>query len=184
MFYFAPSPSPCALKSIFIIFFFCLCLSLWFAGAPLHCSSASSTPIEQSPSPPPSPPANESQRRLLGNGVAQPTQDSDSEEEFVPNSFLVKSGSASLGVAANGKSFSLPNFCGLVGFCLSLAMLINLPARELAGAEGPGAWGAQGFFGTWRAPWARTTPFRSCPAAPPGCAGVARGWGGLLFPPP
>ncbi|KAG8506927.1 Teneurin-4, partial [Galemys pyrenaicus] len=70
--------------------------------APLHCSSASSTPIEQSPSPPPSPPANESQRRLLGNGVAQPTPDSDSEEEFVPNSFLVKSGSASLGVAANG----------------------------------------------------------------------------------
>ncbi|KAM7330495.1 hypothetical protein ACRRTK_009684 [Alexandromys fortis] len=71
-------------------------------SAPLHCSSASSTPIEQSPSPPPSPPANESQRRLLGNGVAQPTLDSDSEEEFVPNSFLVKSGSASLGVAANG----------------------------------------------------------------------------------
>ncbi|XP_038169668.1 teneurin-4 isoform X5 [Arvicola amphibius] len=30
------------------------------------------------------------QRRLLGNGVAQPTLDSDSEEEFVPNSFLVK----------------------------------------------------------------------------------------------
>ncbi|KAF6106630.1 teneurin transmembrane protein 4 [Phyllostomus discolor] len=73
-------------------------------GAPLHCSSASSTPIEQSPSPPPSPPANESQRRLLGNGVAQPTPDSDSEEEFVPNSFLVKSGSASLGVAANAPS--------------------------------------------------------------------------------
>lgn len=94
------------------IIFFCLCLSLWFAGAPLHCSSASSTPIEQSPSPPPSPPANESQRRLLGSGVAQPTPDSDSEEEFVPNSFLVKSGSASLGVAANGKSLSLPNFCG------------------------------------------------------------------------
>nr|XP_045364910.1 teneurin-4-like isoform X2 [Camelus bactrianus]XP_045364911.1 teneurin-4-like isoform X2 [Camelus bactrianus] len=86
-------------------------------GAPLHFSSASSTPIEQSPSPPPSPPANESQRRLLGNGVAQPTPDSDSEEEFVPNSFLVKSGSASLGVAANGKSLSLPNFCGLVSFC-------------------------------------------------------------------
>nr|XP_031537261.1 teneurin-4-like [Vicugna pacos] len=85
-------------------------------GAPLHCSSASSTPIEQSPSPPPSPPANESQRRLLGNGVAQPTPDSDSEEEFVPNSFLVKSGSASLGVAANGKCLSLTNFCGLVSF--------------------------------------------------------------------
>lgn len=106
------SPFPCASKPIFIIFF-CLCLSLWFAGAPLHCSSASSTPIEQSPSPPPSPPANESQRRLLGNGVAQPTPDSDSEEEFVPNSFLVKSGSASLGVAANGKSLFLPNFCGV-----------------------------------------------------------------------
>ncbi|XP_027387895.1 teneurin-4 isoform X5 [Bos indicus x Bos taurus] len=78
-------------------------------GAPLHCSSASSTPIEQSPSPPPSPPANESQRRLLGNGVAQPTPDSDSEEEFVPNSFLVKSGSASLGVAANDHPGGLQN---------------------------------------------------------------------------
>ncbi|XP_034350081.2 teneurin-4 isoform X7 [Arvicanthis niloticus] len=78
-------------------------------GAPLHCSSASSTPIEQSPSPPPSPPANESQRRLLGNGVAQPTPDSDSEEEFVPNSFLVKSGSASLGVAANDHPSGLQN---------------------------------------------------------------------------
>ncbi|XP_057612649.1 LOW QUALITY PROTEIN: teneurin-4 [Chionomys nivalis] len=78
-------------------------------GAPLHCSSASSTPIEQSPSPPPSPPANESQRRLLGNGVAQPTLDSDSEEEFVPNSFLVKSGSASLGVAANDHPSGLQN---------------------------------------------------------------------------
>ncbi|XP_055479321.1 teneurin-4 isoform X1 [Psammomys obesus] len=78
-------------------------------GAPLHCSSASSTPIEQSPSPPPSPPANESQRRLLGNGVAQPTPDSDSEEEFVPNSFLVKSGSTSLGVAANDHPSGLQN---------------------------------------------------------------------------
>nr|XP_060627189.1 teneurin-4 isoform X4 [Anolis sagrei ordinatus] len=67
-------------------------------GPPLPCSSASSTPIEQSPSPPPSPPpANESQRRLLGNGVARPTQDSESEdEEFVPNSFLVKSDSGNL----------------------------------------------------------------------------------------
>ncbi|XP_036042575.1 teneurin-4 isoform X3 [Onychomys torridus] len=78
-------------------------------GAPLHCSSASSTPIEQSPSPPPSPPANESQRRLLGNGVAQPTPDSDSEEEFVPNSFLVKSGSSSLRVAANDHPSGLQN---------------------------------------------------------------------------
>lgn len=100
-------PFPVCFEIDFHYFFFCLCLSLWPAGAPLHCSSASSTPIEQSPSPPPSPPANESQRRLLGNGVAQPTLDSDSEEEFVPNSFLVKSGSASLGVAANGKCFSL-----------------------------------------------------------------------------
>ncbi|XP_060032725.1 teneurin-4 isoform X5 [Erinaceus europaeus] len=78
-------------------------------GAPLHCSSASSTPIEQSPSPPPSPLANESQRRLLGNGVAQPTPDSDSEEEFVPSSFLVKSGSASLGGAANDHPGGLQN---------------------------------------------------------------------------
>ncbi|KAG2457049.1 TEN4 protein, partial [Polypterus senegalus] len=60
---------------------------------PLHCSSASSTPIEQSPSPPPSLEANESQRRLLGNGVPQPTPDIDSEEEFAPNSFLVKTSS-------------------------------------------------------------------------------------------
>lgn len=115
---FCSLPLPVCLKTNFHYFFFCLCLSLWFAGAPLHCSSASSTPIEQSPSPPPSPPPNESQRRLLGNGVAQPTQDSDSEEEFVPNSFLVKSGSASLGVAANGKSFSLPNLCGVFFFSL------------------------------------------------------------------
>ncbi|KYO31859.1 hypothetical protein Y1Q_0003424 [Alligator mississippiensis] len=78
-------------------------------GPPLHCSSASSTPIEQSPSPPPSPPANESQRRLLGNGVAQPTQDSDSEEEFVPNSFLVKSGSGNLCVPANDHPPNLQN---------------------------------------------------------------------------
>ncbi|XP_070607619.1 teneurin-4 [Erythrolamprus reginae] len=71
-------------------------------GPPLHCSSASSTPVEPSPSPPPpSPPANESQRRLLGHGVAQPTQESDSEEEFVPNSFLVKSGSGNLSLPSN-----------------------------------------------------------------------------------
>ncbi|CAM4356869.1 unnamed protein product [Lepidochelys olivacea] len=78
-------------------------------GPPLHCSSASSTPIEQSPSPPPPPAANESQRRLLGNGVAQPTQDSDSEEEFVPNSFLVKSGSGNLCVPANDHPPGLQN---------------------------------------------------------------------------
>ncbi|XP_058886957.1 teneurin-4 isoform X1 [Acipenser ruthenus] len=65
-------------------------------GPPLHYSSASSTPVEQSPSPPPSLEANESQRRLLGNCVAQPTQDSDSEEEFAPNSFLVRTGSGNL----------------------------------------------------------------------------------------
>ncbi|XP_061484946.1 teneurin-4 isoform X1 [Rhineura floridana] len=78
-------------------------------GLPLHCSSASSTPIEQSPSPPPSPPANESQRRLLGNGVALPAQDSDSEEEFVPNSFLVKSGSGNLSLSSNDHPPSLQN---------------------------------------------------------------------------
>lgn len=167
-------------------YFFCLCLSLWFAGAPLHCSSASSTPIEQSPSPPPSPPANESQRRLLGSGVAQPTPDSDSEEEFVPNSFLVKSGSASLGVAANGKSLSLPNFCGCcVRTCvcvyarahvcvfLSLAMLINLPA--LAVCRGGGAWcmGGLGLSGAWRSSEAQAVRLL------PGCAaGVWKPGGG------
>ncbi|XP_053161888.1 teneurin-4 isoform X1 [Hemicordylus capensis] len=82
-------------------------------GPPLHCSSASSTPIEQSPSPPPSPPANESQRRLLGNGVAQPTQDSDSEEEFVPNSFLVKSGSGNLSLPSNDHPPNLQNHARL-----------------------------------------------------------------------
>lgn len=142
-----PPPSPCASKPIFIIFL-CLCLSLWPAGAPLHCSSASSTPIEQSPSPPPSPPANESQRRLLGNGVAQPTPDSDSEEEFVPNSFLVKSGSASLGVAANGKCFSLLlTFNGLflfMGYVCLLRPLAPCKSRVtwcmegLVSRQGPG----------------------------------------------
>lgn len=77
----------------------CLCPS----GPPLRCSSASSTPPEQSPSPIPSPPANEGPGRLLGNGAAQPAADSDSEEEFVPNSFLVKSGSGNLCVAADGE---------------------------------------------------------------------------------
>ncbi|XP_036392110.1 teneurin-4 isoform X1 [Megalops cyprinoides] len=65
-------------------------------GPPLHCSSTSSTPVEHSPSPPPSLEANESQRRLLGNCEAQPTQDSDSEDEFGPNSFLVRTGSGNL----------------------------------------------------------------------------------------
>lgn len=96
---------------VFFFFFssplFSLCVCLWPAGPPLRCSSASSTPPEQSPSPPPSPPANEGPGRLLGNGAAQPAADSDSEEEFVPNSFLVKSGSGNLCVAANGEWFSL-----------------------------------------------------------------------------
>ncbi|XP_043927251.1 teneurin-4 isoform X3 [Protopterus annectens] len=78
-------------------------------GPPLHCSSASSTPVEQSPSPPPSPEANESQRRLLGNGVAQPTRDSDSEEEIAPNAFLVKTSSGSLYVPANDQQLNLQN---------------------------------------------------------------------------
>ncbi|XP_040440252.1 teneurin-4 isoform X4 [Falco naumanni] len=78
-------------------------------GPPLRCSSASSTPPEQSPSPPPSPPANEGPGRLLGNGAAQPAADSDSEEEFVPNSFLVKSGSGNLCVAANDHPPNLQN---------------------------------------------------------------------------
>lgn len=105
------SPHPRVPQNQFSLFFsvcVCLCGSqvLPCIVHPLH------QPLLSSPPPrPPSPPANESQRRLLGNGVAQPTPDSDSEEEFVPNSFLVKSGSASLGVAANGKSLFLPNFC-------------------------------------------------------------------------
>lgn len=138
-------PLPRVLKIDFHYFFFCLCLSLWPAGAPLHCSSASSTPIEQSPSPPPSPPANESQRRLLGNGVAQPTPDSDSEEEFVPNSFLVKSGSASLGVAANGKCFSLLlTFNGLLLFFLLVGYARS---RPLAACSGGVAWCMVGLVG-------------------------------------
>lgn len=127
-------PLPRVPRNRFSLFFFCLCLSLWPAGAPLHCSSASSTPIEQSPSPPPSPPANESQRRLLGNGVAQPTPDSDSEEEFVPNSFLVKSGSASLGVAANGKCFSLLlTFNSLLLFFLLVGYACSRPLAAYRG---------------------------------------------------
>lgn len=33
---------------------------------------------------------------MLGNSAAQPAQDSDSEDEFGPNSFLVKTGSGNL----------------------------------------------------------------------------------------
>ncbi|XP_026048324.1 teneurin-4 isoform X4 [Astatotilapia calliptera] len=65
-------------------------------GPPLHCSSASSSPVEQLHYPPPSIAANESQGGLLGNCAAQPAQDSDSEDEFGPNSFLVKTGSGNL----------------------------------------------------------------------------------------
>ncbi|XP_023817817.1 teneurin-4 isoform X1 [Oryzias latipes] len=65
-------------------------------GPPLHCSSSSSSPVEQLPCPPPCIAANESQGRLLGNSAAQPAQDSDSEDEFGPDSFLVKTGSGTL----------------------------------------------------------------------------------------
>ena len=71
------------------------CLCLWSTGPP-HCSSASSSPVEQLPYPPPSIAANQSQGGLLGNCAAQPAQDSDSEDEFGPNSFLVKTGSGNL----------------------------------------------------------------------------------------
>ncbi|XP_035288814.1 teneurin-4 isoform X4 [Anguilla anguilla] len=78
-------------------------------GPPLHCSSASSSPVEQGLSPPPSFEANESRGGLLGNCVTQPAQDSDSEEEFAPNSFLVKAGSGILyspaPVAADDSAF-------------------------------------------------------------------------------
>ncbi|XP_048837963.1 teneurin-4 isoform X3 [Brienomyrus brachyistius] len=67
-------------------------------GPPLPCSSASSSsPVEQFPSLPLPLPANESQRRLLGSRVAQPSRDTDSEDEFGPDSFLVKAGSGKRG---------------------------------------------------------------------------------------
>jgi hypothetical protein len=70
--------------------------------------------------------------------VAQPTPDSDSEEEFVPNSFLVKSGSASLGVAANGKCFSfLLTFNSLLLFFLLVGYACS---RPLASCRGGVAW--------------------------------------------
>lgn len=72
------------------------CLCLWSTGPPLHCSSASSSPVEQLSYPPPSIAANERRAGLLGNSAAQPAQDSDSEDEFGPNSFLVKTGSGNL----------------------------------------------------------------------------------------
>lgn len=81
------------------------CLCLWSTGPPLHCSSSSSSPVEQLPYPPPSIAANQNQGRLLGNCAAQPAQDSDSEDEFGPNSFLVKTGSGNLcaSAAADGE---------------------------------------------------------------------------------
>lgn len=80
-----------------------VCVCLWPAGPPLPCSSASSTPRSQSPSPLPSPPANEGPGRSLGDGATRAAAGSDSEEEFVPQSFLVQSGSGNLCVAANGE---------------------------------------------------------------------------------
>ncbi|XP_043547587.1 teneurin-4 isoform X1 [Chiloscyllium plagiosum] len=65
-------------------------------GPPLPCSSASSTPVEQYLSHPPPSEVNENQRGFLSNNMTQPNQDSDSDEEFVPNSFLVKTGSGNL----------------------------------------------------------------------------------------
>lgn len=69
------------------------CLCLWSTGPPLHCSPS---PVEQLPCPPHSTAANERQGWLLGNSAAQPAQDSDSEDEFGPDSFLVKTGSGTL----------------------------------------------------------------------------------------
>lgn len=88
----------CDVGSVWVCFISppCVCLCLWSTGPPLHCSSASSSPVEQLPYPPPSIAANESQGGLLGNSAAQPAQDSDSEDEFGPNSFLVKTGSGNL----------------------------------------------------------------------------------------
>uniref|UniRef100_A0A3P8Z795 Teneurin-4 n=1 Tax=Esox lucius TaxID=8010 RepID=A0A3P8Z795_ESOLU len=71
-------------------------------GRPLHCSSASSSPGEPQhlSYPPPSlSAANESQGRLLGNCAAQ---DSESEEEFGPSSFLVRTGSGNVSSVATG----------------------------------------------------------------------------------
>lgn len=141
-------PLPRVLRNRFSLFFsVCVCLC---GPQVLPCIvHLLHQPLLSSPPPrPPSPPANESQRRLLGNGVAQPTPDSDSEEEFVPNSFLVKSGSASLGVAANGKCFSLLlTFNGLflfMGYVYLLRPLAPCKSRVtwcmegLVSRQGPG----------------------------------------------
>lgn len=86
------------------------CLCLWSTGPPLHCSSASSSPVD-SPYPPPLHAANQSQGRLLGNSGAQAGRDSESEDEFGPNSFLVKTGSgnvcAPVTATPNGESLSI-----------------------------------------------------------------------------
>lgn len=97
-----------------------VCVCLWPAGPPLPCSSASSTPRSQSPSPLPSPPPNEGPGRSLGDGAARAAAGSDSEEEFVPQSFLVQSGSGNLCVAANGEWLSLA-----LSFSLSLCLLFH-----------------------------------------------------------
>lgn len=93
------------------------CLCLWSTGPPLHCSSSSSSPVEQLPCPPPSIAANDSQGRLLGNSAAQPAQDSDSEDEFGPDSFLVKTGSGTLCDPATADAHGELVFKLLLLFC-------------------------------------------------------------------
>ncbi|TRY90656.1 hypothetical protein DNTS_005398 [Danionella cerebrum] len=78
----------------------------------LHCSSASSSPVD-SPYPPPPHAANYSQGRLLGNSGAQAGRDSESEDEFSPSSFLVESGSGKV---------SAPSAASLNGEWLALSL--------------------------------------------------------------
>lgn len=87
-------------------------------GPPLPCSTASSTPVEQYNSPPPPSEVHENQRMLLSSKMTHANPDSDSDEEFVPNSFLVKTDSGSLYVPTNGELnvfalfiMNLPSFC-------------------------------------------------------------------------
>lgn len=127
------------------------CSALWSTGQRLHCSSASSSPVE-SPFPPPShAAANESQGRLLGNSVAQPAQDSESEDEFGPNSFLVKTGSGTLyaTAAAAAASSSAASADGefvdcllqtpllLTAHCVWLLWLLWLPGCTWLGVSSP-----------------------------------------------
>lgn len=104
------------------------CLCLWSTGPPLHCSSASSSPVD-SPYPPPSHAANQSQGRLLGNSGAQAGRDSESEDEFGPNSFLVKTGSGNVcgpaSATLNGESLSI-----------SLPARLDIPSWTRCGACG------------------------------------------------